>query len=44
MTGAFIAQAAWAPRRDRSGSAPRSVVLRFEIGPVPRRDRRVREN
>ena len=26
-------------RRDRSGSAPRSVVLRHEIGPVPRRDR-----
>jgi len=29
------------PRRDRSGSAPRSVALRTEIGPVPRRDRRV---
>ena len=27
------------PRRDRSGSAPRSVQFRIEIGPVPYRDR-----
>ena len=27
------------PRRDRSNSAPRSVVLRVEIGRTPRRDR-----
>ena len=27
------------PRRDRSGSASRSVATRVEIGPVPRRDR-----
>ena len=27
------------PRRDRSGSASRSVEFRAEIGPVPRRDR-----
>ena len=31
--------ARFAPRRDRSSSAPRSVEFRTEIGPVPHRDR-----